>query len=94
MSRHHEASRHTTALPKVKAYLRSQLPMPCVECGRDVADDMAWQVGHITPASAGGLTTIDNCGPVHTRCNLRAGGKLGAAVSNQSRRAGRDIRPW
>lgn len=94
MSRHHVASGHTTELPKVRAFIRSQLPLPCVECGRDVTDDARWHVAHILPASRGGRTTIENCGPAHPSCNLRAGGKLGAAVSNQSRRTSRDIRAW
>lgn len=94
MSRHHEESGHVRDRVKVKAALKAQLPLPCIECGRPVTDDQAWHVAHIQPASMGGRTTLDNCGAAHAHCNLVAGGRLGAAVVNTSRRADQGIRPW
>lgn len=94
MSQHHRRSRHTTFAPAIREKLAAMLPLPCVDCGRPVLPEQAWQVGHIRPASQGGTTTMSNCGPSHTACNRRAGGRLGAAVTNGRRRAGQDIRPW
>ena len=95
MSQHHRATRHTTKAPRIRAQLTAQLPLPCVDCRRPVFPGDAWQVGHILAASQGGQTTIANCGPSHTSCNRRAGGKLGAAVTNAKRRSTEpDIRTW
>lgn len=94
MSRHHEESGHVRDRAKVKAVLEALLPLPCVECGHPVTADQAWHVAHIQPASMGGRTTLDNCGAAHARCNLVAGGRLGAAVVNTTRRADQGIRPW
>lgn len=95
MSRHHAESHHHRDRVGVRRALAAQLPMPCVECGRPVTADQVWHVAHVVPASQGGRTTVDNCGPAHARCNLIAGGRLGAAVSNSSRRAAdQGIRAW
>lgn len=95
MSQHHRAGKHTTRAPRIRAQLTPQLPLPCVDCGRAVFPGDAWQVGHILAAVHGGQTTLANCGPSHTACNRRAGGKLGAAVTNAKRRSAEpDIRAW
>lgn len=88
MSQHHRRTKHTTAMPKVREQIEARLPLPCVEgCGNLVVKGQAWHVAHIVPASQGGRTTAANCGPAHARCNLKAGGKLGAAVTNGRRRS-------
>ncbi|MET0725946.1 MAG: HNH endonuclease signature motif containing protein [Leifsonia sp.] len=94
MSQHHRAGRHTSLAPKVREAINATLPRPCVECGRMVVKEDRWHVAHIVPASQGGRTTPQNCGPAHAACNLKAGGKLGAAVTNRARNAEKDIRPW
>jgi 5-methylcytosine-specific restriction endonuclease McrA len=62
------------------------LPLPCVEgCGQPVTKDQTWHVAHLNPAMLGGKTTSTNVGPAHAKCNLRAGGRMGAAVTNAKR---------
>lgn len=87
MSQHHRRTKHTSAMPKVREQIEARLPLPCVECGKPVLKGQPWHVAHIVPASQGGRTTAANCGPGHAQCNLKAGGKLGAAVTNSRRRS-------
>ena len=97
MSQHHRRTKHTTRAPHIRRVLAAQLPLPCVDCGGPVMPEQQWQVGHRVPASQGGQTTLANCGPSHTGCNRKAGGKLGAKVTNASKRArtqSPDIRSW
>lgn len=98
MSQHHRRTKHTTAAPGIRVKLAAMLPLPCVECGRPVMPEQSWHVAHITPASQGGRTTTSNTGAAHATCNLKAGGKLGAATVNRRRRAEADsdggIRRW
>jgi 5-methylcytosine-specific restriction endonuclease McrA len=94
MSRHHAATHHSRDRGRVRAVIAAQLPMPCVECGHPVTAGQTWHVAHIHPAMGGGRTTVDNCGPAHARCNLVAGGRMGAAVVNTTRRSDQGIRPW
>lgn len=101
MSRHHRAQKWSTHAPKIRAQLTALLPLPCVDCGHLVTREHKWQVGHRTAASKGGTPTLANAGPSHQRseawprnCNQISGGKLGAAVTNRARQAGKDIRPW
>lgn len=98
MSRHHRATKHTSATHKLRPEIEARLPLPCVECGRPVEKGTRWHVAHLTPASKGGRTTRANTGAAHARCNLQAGGKLGAAATNRRRRTAHDtregIRPW
>jgi 5-methylcytosine-specific restriction endonuclease McrA len=92
MSRHHRASKHTTHAPKLREQIEARLPLPCVEnCGHPVERGQAWHVAHLIPASQGGRTIAGNVGPAHARCNLRAGGKLGAATSNRRRASARTL---
>jgi len=94
MTTHHQRVKHSTRAPKVREVIASRLPLPCVDCGRPVHPEHSWHVGHRIPASQGGQTTVENCGPSHVKCNLKAGGKLGAQARNNSRKASQDIRPW
>ncbi|SEM73594.1 HNH endonuclease [Cryobacterium luteum] len=95
MSQHHRRTKHTTASPKIRASIEARLPMPCVEgCGHLVERGQAWHVAHIQPASQGGRTTPANTGPAHAKCNLRAGGKMGAAVTNVAKRTALGRRAW
>jgi len=94
MSVHHRTVKHTTHSPRVREQIAAQLPAPCIECGRPVLPEHRWHVAHRTPAMLGGRTDISNCGPAHASCNLRSGGKLGAAKTNAGRKSDRGIRPW
>lgn len=86
MSQHHRRTKHTTAAPKLREQIERRLPLPCVEgCGQPVERGQSWHVAHLVPAAAGGTTTAANVGPAHARCNLRAGGRMGAAVTNRRR---------
>lgn len=65
-----------------------RLPLPCRRCGRPVTADQRWTVGHVVDRALGGAETDPgNQWPEHARCNYSAGGKLGAAMTNQRRRA-------
>jgi hypothetical protein len=105
MSEHHRRQHWTSYNAKRRAELAAQLPLPCIRCGEAVHPDpprppgvtywpTRWHVGHIQDAAKGGRPTRENTGPIHAGCNLRDGGRAGAAVTNarHPRRAG--IRPW
>lgn len=94
MSRHHRATKHSSKAPSIRSKITAMLPLPCVECGRAVTSDQSWHVAHITPACQGGQTTLSNTGPAHAICNLKAGGKLGAATINQRRATQQGRRTW
>lgn len=94
MSAHHRRQQWSTHAPKHRARIEATLPAPCVECGRPVNASDPWQVGHRTPAALGGKPTAGNVGPVHTPCNRKAGGRLGARIVNSRKQASKDIRPW
>lgn len=98
MSQHHRDQKWTSKAPKLRESIAAQLPLPCIDCGRAVTPDQAWQVGHRVPASEGGRPTRENTGPTHTRCNQRAGGRLGAAKTNgaraSTRREANGLRAW
>lgn len=76
---------------KAREYWRALLPLPCCRCGRPVFDDprfrdRGWQVDHWPiPRELGGTETR----PAHSKCNLSAGGKRGAEITNSRRRARR-----
>lgn len=97
MSRHHRAQKWTTKSPKLRRQINAMLPQPCVECRRLIGHGERWHVGHRLDAMDGGAATLENVGPVHPACNLKAGGARGAQVANARRRAATrspDIRPW
>ena len=98
MSKHHRATKHTSATYHLRPELEARLPLPCVECGRPVEKGQRWHVAQLTPASKGGRTTRQNTGAAHAMCNLKAGGKLAAQQTNSRRRASGNaregIRTW
>ena len=70
-----------------------QLTLPCCRCGKPVTRDMKWQVDHYPiPREFGGTQTW----PAHAYCNMSAGGKRGAKITNMKKRnkvnEGRNIR--
>lgn len=77
-----------------RAYWRRRLPLPCRRCGRPVVHDPVkrnggWNVGHIVDRAQGGSDHVTNQWPEHETCNLRAGGKEGARITNARRPATR-----
>lgn len=79
---------------KARAYWSRRLPLACRRCGRPVTPGQRWQVGHILDRALGGDDGIENQWPEHQRCNLSAGGRLGAAITNSRRaRAARSMPP-
>lgn len=98
MSRHHRAQKWTSFSSKRREQLTALLPLPCMDgCGRVITRDTprsAWQVGHRVDAARGGRPTVANTGAQMKTCNQKAGGKLGAQVTNAKRQASKDIRPW
>ncbi len=73
-----------------RAYWRPRLPLPCRRCGRPVRHDTTkryggWHVGHIVDRAMGGSDSTTNQWPEHDGCNMSAGGKIGAAITNARR---------
>ncbi|MBP1326726.1 hypothetical protein JOF28_001958 [Leucobacter exalbidus] len=98
MSRHHRAQKWSTHSPKLRKLIEPQLPLPCVECRRPVMPGAKFDVAHIQGAEHGGAPALGNVGPAHPQCNRSAGGKRGAQITNQGRRAAtnrsKGIRNW
>lgn len=95
MSRHHRKQKWTTHAPKLRAQHEATLPRPCIECGGVITKGTTWHVGHVVAAMLPGSTpTFANTGPVHPRCNLRSGGRMGAAVTNSRRRQASGRLSW
>jgi hypothetical protein len=92
VSEHHRKAWTSADARKWRPRIAATLPAPCVDCGRDVYPEHKWQVGHIEPLSSfeaegyAGSKTAENLGPSHTGCNARAGGRLGAAKTNGTKR--------
>jgi hypothetical protein len=59
----------------------------CARCGKPIAPGAPFDLGHTTDRT--GWT-----GPEHPKCNRVAGGRNGAAVTNQSRQPRRQSRVW
>lgn len=62
----------------------------CWRCGRVIVPDPSrrdegWQVGHVVDRMDGGEHGPSNQAPEHSHCNMRAGGKRGAAITNARR---------
>ena len=99
MSRHHRPQQHQLAKRRhTLTPLVQSGGAVCHECGKPIVPGQAWDTGHRTPASQGGQASSINTGAVHRTCNRSAGGRMGAAVTNQARRRTRDrsndIREW
>jgi hypothetical protein len=100
MTSHHAAigwTRFTrTARPALQAMLESSGGLPCVNgCGRLVLPTdprSSWHVGHVPgfDAHQRRTPTMSEVGPAHARCNLSAGGRVGAAVTNSRRKHDRE----
>ena len=89
MSEHHKQKQWANHSKKARAIIKTQLPLPCVDCGSPVFPDQAWDVGHIVPLSQGG--TAKDYGASHRSCNRSAGGKLAARNTNNIRK---QTRQW
>lgn len=97
MSRQHHTAEWSRFTRRARPIIRAMLPLPCVDCGRPVLPEQTWQVGHIVAAAHGGTMSLDNVGPSHGGkggCNQRAGGRIGAQLSNARHRAEKDLRAW
>lgn len=75
---------------RARAYWRPRLPLPCRRCRRPVFDNPTkryggWHVGHIIDRALGGTNDLTNTWPEHDHCNMSAGGKLGAHITNARR---------
>lgn len=68
--------------PKVKAGL-----VDCARCHQPINPDQPWQLGHTDDRTG-------YQGPEHTHCNLSAGGRKGAAITNQGRATLKHSRAW
>ena len=93
---------------RARAYWRARIiaaggVWPCWRCRRPVTAD-TFTVGHLIDRALGGSATDPaNQAPECRACNFRAGGRLGAAVTNSRRpttvarldsERGRGIRGW
>lgn len=94
MSAHHKTSAYLAFSKKARARIRKTLPAACIRCGHEVTDEMAWHVGHRVDVALGGTDTYENVGPEHKRCNERAGGKLGARMTNTKRKIRKELPRW
>lgn len=71
-----------------RAIVRAQLPACCWRCGKLISPDdpeSSWHAGHVTDRAAGGEDSSGNYAPECSACNLSAGGKVGAAITNANR---------
>jgi len=108
MSQHHQTPEWSKAVRVNRPRIEATLPAPCVDCGRPIQRGDRWQVGHIVSAAeakAQGWTMAQinapsNLGPTHTKapgqraCNQIAGGKIGAAISNEKARTSSRMPSW
>jgi hypothetical protein len=73
---------------KARALCRAMLPAACWRCGRTITaetPESEWHAGHLEDRAQGGADLGSNYAPECTGCNLREGGKLGAAITNGKR---------
>lgn len=100
MSRHHTRWRNGEG-KRQRARLERTLPAPCCRCGRPVLPTDEWEADHLValvgwPEHQPYPDHLIR--PAHKSCNRRAGGKDGAKITNNRRRAKSDatkgIRPW
>ena len=89
MSQHHRKHKwNGTRVKQTRTHIASQLPLPCVECGKPVYPEDQWDVGHLQPLAAGGNPNA--YGASHRKCNRSAGGKLGAKHTHRKRKQTRE----
>jgi len=83
------------AVAKARDYCRSLLPLACWRgCGRVITTDWAekdWHAGHVNGRAEGGQDVASNFLPECRWCNLREGGRLGAAITNGRKVAVQDV---
>jgi hypothetical protein len=73
------------ASTNARKIVRAMLPAGCWRCGKELTPDMpetAWHAGHVQDRGQGGADSASNYAPECASCNLSAGGKLGAAITN------------
>ena len=63
----------------------------CGKCGRPIQPGQRYDVGHRIDASRGGTHQLSNLHPEHRRENRQAGGRIGAAATNQASRRARRL---
>lgn len=71
---------------KVRADHKAGRAVWCIGCGREVQPQQRFDVGHRIDAARGGSNALTNLGPQHRGENRRAGGKLGAHMTNEKRK--------
>lgn len=85
-----------TPVTRARAYWAARLPLPCSRCGKPVIPDTTkpdhgWQVDHWPiPRELGGTDTW----PAHRTCNLLAGAKRGAQITNTRRNQTANTPAW
>lgn len=76
------ASWSGSTVRKARAFWSARLPVPCCRCRKPVLPEQAWHVDHWpVPRELGGTETW----PAHAKCNMSAGGKRGAELTNARR---------
>jgi hypothetical protein len=74
---------------KARDTCRAMFPTPCWRgCGRTITADWPekdWHAGHVEGRAEGGADNVTNYLPECRWCNLREGGRLGAAITNGKR---------
>ena len=77
---------------KARAIVKAMLPGACWRCGTPLTVEGEWHAGHVEDRGTGGeLLNPSNLAPECTPCNLSAGGKVGAAITNGRRIEAVDI---
>lgn len=105
MSAHHTGAEWKRVLARVKPIFEAQVKAgtaSCVNCTRQILPTHTWQVGHRVDValalrlgwSRPQIDSIANLGPTHTRCNLSAGGTLGARIRNSNQRTRQGLPNW
>lgn len=86
-----------TVRARVNADLKAGRFVACQRCGREIQMGQRFDVGHRIDASRGGSHDLANLGPEHRGENRSAGGRLGAAKTNNAAgtsRASRGLPTW
>jgi len=81
-----------TRRAQVNAALKAGRLVTCQRCGREIQPGQRYDIGHRIDASRGGDHSIENLGPEHRGENRRAGGKVGALMTNTKRGVSRESR--